>query len=512
MQFSKLGRKRIIRLGLLYLLQLGLLALFSILVASSAQNYLALVAISSLFFATIIINYDTQPEFKMSWIFIILFLPIFGGILYLFLRKQTQWNGYEEKLTEINKKVDLSLKDYPNILEDYPDMDPDAKHLSNFITKTFKVLPSNKTHSTYMPLGEDLFEALKEDLRQAKKYIFLEFYILEKGTMLDEILEILFDKAQEGLDIRLLYDDVGNILRIDENFVAYLNENGIKTSVFNPLDWRLTFQYNYRDHRKIMVVDGKIGYTGGMNIGDNYINRVEKAGHWKDGGIRLEGQGVWGFTTMFLSLWDYLNDDTQDFRVFHPDEYKSANEVVTPGGYVHPFADDPTNRIQISESLYLKLIYNAKESIYLKTPYLIFSQKLYSALENAALSGVDVRIVTPGIPDKKIVFETTQSFYDKLLEVGVKIYEYAPGFIHEKVIIIDQDFAINGTINFDYRSLHHSFECGVLFYNTQSIIDMKNDFDNLFPICRQVSLEENQDISVPRQIMRSFLQFFAPLM
>lgn len=512
MQFSNLIKKRIFKLAFFYLLQIGLLAFFSFMVATTNQSYLTLTSISSLFFATIIINSETQPEFKMSWLVIILFLPIFGGILYLFLRKQTQMDEYTDKLSEINDKVDDSLKDYHNILDDYPDMDPDAKHLSSFITQTFKVLPSDKTHSTYLPLGETFFESLKEDLRKAKNFIFLEFYILEKGIMLDEILEILFEKAKEGVEVRLIYDDVGNILRIDEEYAAYLNENGIKTSVFNPLDWRLTFKYNYRDHRKIMVIDGKVGYTGGINIGDNYINRVEKAGHWKDGGIRLAGQGVWGFTTMFLSLWDYLNDDTENFLDFHPDEYKTADQVTTPGGFVHPFADDPTNDIQISESLYLKLIYNAKESIYLKTPYLIFSQKLYSALENAALSGVDVRIITPGVPDKKIVYETTQSFYEKLIRVGVKIYEYAPGFIHEKVIIIDNDYAINGTINFDYRSLYHSYECGVLFYNTESILDMKEDFDGLFPICRKISHHDSMNISLWRQILRSFLQFFAPLM
>lgn len=511
MNFSNLARRRIFILGILYFIQIGLLGLFSALVAVSSQSYIILALISSLFFSVIILNDYSQPEFKMSWIIIILVLPIFGGVLYLFLRKQTLFDENQKQLSKIEEKTVDSLSGLHNILGDYPDLDPDARHLSQFISENFHALPSNKTDSTYLPTGEKFFESLLEDLRQAEKYIFIEFYIIEQGYMLGEILNILFEKALQGVDVRLLYDDVGNLLRIDEEFITHLNKNGVKTAVFNPLGWRLSFQYNFRNHRKIVVVDGKVGYTGGMNIGDNYINKIEKAGHWKDGGIRLEGEAVWGFTLMFLSLWDYLEHDTPDFSAFNPG-YDTSIDPVTEGGFLQPFTDEPTHHIQISESLYLKLIYNAKETIYLKTPYLIFSQKLYSALENASISGVDVHIITPGKPDKKLVHETTQSFYEKLLEVGVNIHEYTPGFMHEKVLIIDDDFAINGTVNFDYRSFYHSFECGVLFYRTKSISDMKKDFLELFPKCKQITLEETQNQPMHIQIIRSLLQFVAPLM
>lgn len=516
LKFSNLARRRIIKLGFLYLIQIALLAAFSILVVVSSQNYTILALISSVLFSLIILNYPSQPEFKMSWLIIILVMPIFGGLLYLFLRKQTLFDDQRDLLERIQEKSHDSVKNQHNMLEDFPEMDPDAVHVSQFITETFQSLPSNKTKSTYFPLGEKYFESMLEDFRNAKDYIFIEFYIIEKGYMLDEILDILFEKAKQGVDVRILYDDAGNILRIDEEFKQYLNDNGVKTAVFNSLEWRLSFQYNYRNHRKIVVVDGKYGYTGGMNIGDNYINRIEKAGHWKDGGIRLEGEAVWAFTLMFLTLWNYLEEDDSDFEHMKPDysniQLEPEDITIDEGGFLQPFTDDPTKKIQISESLYLKLIYNAKETIYLKTPYLIFSQKLFSALENAAISGVDVHIITPGQPDKWLVHQTTQSFYKKLIDVGVNIHEYSPGFIHEKVLIIDNDFALNGTINFDYRSFYHSFECGVLFYKTGSIKAMKDDFLEVIPICNQITKEDTENVPMHIQIIRSLLQFFAPLM
>lgn len=510
LKFSSLARRRTIILGVIYFIQIALLAAFSALAAFSTQSYTVLSLISSLLFSVIILNARSQPEFKTAWIIIVLLLPIFGGLLYLFLRRQTFSENYVEKRKVMEENIEDFAHEQRNILDDYPNLDPDARHLSQFITETFHVVPSNTTESTYMPSGEKMFESMLNDLNNAKDYIFIEFYIIEKGYMLDQILEVLFRKAKEGVDVRLTYDDVGNILRIDEDFIKYLNDNGVKTSVFNPLGWRLSFQYNYRNHRKIVVIDGKIGYTGGINIGDNYINKIEKAGHWKDGGIRLEGSAVWGFTLMFLSLWNSLNDEQDNYEAYYPD-YEEV-DPVTKGGFLQPFTDVPTHKVQISESLYLKLIYNAKETIYLKTPYLIFSKKLYSALENAAISGVDVRIITPGQPDKKLVYETTQSFYEQLVDVGVQIYEYTPGFIHEKVLIIDDDYAINGTINFDYRSFYHSFECGVLFYRIDCINHMKNDFLELFPKCELMTKESLENKPLHIQFIRSILQLVAPLM
>ena len=510
MNISSLARKRTIKLGIAYFIQLVVTGLFSALIAYTTQSYTELSIISSLFFSIIILNTNSQPEFKTGWIIIILLSPIFGGLLYLFLRRQTFSDDYADKQKAMEDNRDISSHGQHNILNDFPDLDPDARHLSQFITETFHVLPSNTTDSTYLPSGEKMFESMLEDMNNAKDYIFIEFYIIERGYMLDEILKVLFKKAKEGVDVRITYDDAGNIMRIDEKFVKYLNDNGVKTLAFNPLGNQLSFKYNYRNHRKIIVIDGKVGYTGGINIGDNYINVVEKAGHWKDGGIRLEGNAVWGFTLMFLSLWNTLHEEQERFLDYYP-EYENV-EPVNDEGFLQPFTDVPTNNLQISESLYLKLIYNAKESIYLKTPYLIFSKKLYSALENAALSGVDVRIITPGIPDKKIVYETTQSFYEQLLDVGVKIYEYSPGFIHEKVIIIDDDYAINGTINFDYRSFYHSFECGVLFYRTDSIKHMKDDFLELFPISEFITKESQENLPIHQQFLRSVLQLVAPLM
>lgn len=511
MKFSNLARRRIIILGILYFIQLALLAGVSALTAVTTSSYLLLAAISSLFFSVIILNSHSQPEFKTSWIIIILIFPIFGGVLYLFLRNQRPLENQPKNLDSIRGKINRAMEGEENILEDRDDLDPDAGHLSQFISENFYALPSNTTDSEYLHIGEEYFARLLEDLKKARKYIFIEYYIIEKGYMLEEILNVLFERAKAGVEIRLVYDDAGNILRIDEEFVKCLNENGIQTAVFNPLRWILSFQYNYRNHRKIVAIDGKVAYTGGMNIGDNYINKIEVAGHWKDGGVRLEGEAAWGFTLMAMSLWEHLKHDLGEFSDYKP-HFQTEIEPVTKDGFLQPFTDEPTHNLQISESIYLKLIYNAKDSIYLKTPYLIFSQKLYSALETAAISGVDVRIITPGKPDKKIVYETSQSFYERLIKVGVKIYEYTPGFMHEKVLIIDDDFAINGTINFDYRSFYHSFECGVLFYRTNSIGHMKKDFLDLFPQCHQVTYEETQNQPLHTQFIRSVLQLVAPLM
>lgn len=459
----------------------------------------------------IILNAHSQPEFKTAWIIIILIMPVFGGILYLFLRNQRLVGDNPDELKAVREKLDHATAGQTNPIEDIEDLDPDAAHLSNFISRKFYTLPSRTTDADYLPIGEEYFAKLLEDLKSARHYIFIEYYIIEKGYMLDKILEVLFERAKAGVDIRLVYDDAGNILRIDEDFVKYLNDNGIQTSAFNPLKWLLTFQYNYRNHRKIVAIDGKIAYTGGMNIGDNYINKVEVAGHWKDGGIRVKGEAAWSMTMMAISLWDYLNQDIDNYLDFKPD-YQAVSEPTTPDGFLQAFTDEPIHQIQISESIYLKLIYNAKDSIYLKTPYMIFGEKLYAALENAAISGVDVRIITPGKPDKKIVYETTQSFYERLINVGVKIYEYTPGFMHEKALIIDDDWAINGTINFDFRSFYHSFECGVLLYRSPTVADMKEDFEKIFPISHKVSYEETQDIPLHKQFIRSVLKLVAPLM
>ena len=345
-------------------------------------------------------------------------------------------------------------------------------------------------------------------MEKAEKYIFLEFFILRQGKMLDPIIEILERKTGQGLDVRIIYDDLGCFLTLPHHFKQHLRRKGIKCLVFNPFKPILSSLQNNRDHRKIVIIDGKTAFTGGMNLADEYINARERFGHWKDAAIMIHGYAAWSLTLIFLHMWSLDKKDPENPADFFP---WNKTDIIESDGYVQPYADSPIDEENVGEHVYIQIINNAKNYVYINTPYLVVDDNLLSALSLSAKSGVDVRIITPHRWDKRIVAISSRSYYRELIHAGVKVYEYSDGFNHSKTFVSDDRVATVGTTNLDFRSLYLHFECGVWMYKTASLAKIKEDFIKTLPACKEISLEDCSRNALQR-IIQDGLRLFAPLM
>lgn len=457
-----------------------------------------------------IINRKDNPSLKIAWIIPVLTFPVFGGLLYLFFGRER----VTDKMVKMGELLWLQTKQYlpadQSILDEISAKDQDAARQVAYLERTSRFPVSNNTISEYLTPGEKLYDRMKEELRKAEHYIFMEYFIITEGSMWDGLLEILIEKAKAGLDVRVMYDDIGCLQTLPYHYDRRLREAGIKTVVFNPFKPVLNIRMNNRDHRKITVIDGHTAFTGGINLADEYINAYEKYGHWKDASIMLKGDAVWNFTVMFLQLWNYFDSSDQDFEQFRPHQYHPHE--FEGSGYHLPFSDQPLDDEPVYENAYIQIIGMAKRYVYINTPYLIVGNEMITALSIAAKSGVDVRIVTPAHADKWFVHMVTRSFYRVLIEAGVKIYEYSPGFMHSKTYVSDDTVGIVGTCNMDFRSLYLHFECGVWMFQTQSLLSVRDDFMETLKVCREISLEETQSVRWPVRILRGILNVFAPLM
>ena len=472
-------------------------------------NWLSALVIVSLYIGTIlaIVNRNMPPESKVTWLLFAV-VPVFGFLLYLMigerrlskkeiqqLEKMDSMKFREDNSYDLRVKLKQENKSAFGIVKSLLSMDHNADVYDG-------------TASQYFPLGEEMFEAMLDDLRSAKKFIFLEFYIIDPGLMWNRVLEILVDKVQQGVEVKLLYDDIGCMATLSGDYTKRLRKMGIDAHKFNKVIPRMTVAYNNRDHRKILVVDGQVGYTGGINLADEYINHIVRFGHWKDGGVRLEGSAVKALTRLFLMNWYINRGEITDFDRYHFD----SQRVEGKGLYI-PYGSGPKPiyKEQVGKAVYQNIINQAIDYVYITTPYLIIDYDLTEDIKNAAMRGVDVRIVTPFIPDKKLIQIVTRGAYPDLLEAGVRIYEYTPGFIHSKNVISDDELAVVGTINFDYRSLVHHYENAVLMYQTESIADIKRDFEDLFDVSKEISLETLQN-SWYQRLLKEIMQLFAPLL
>ena len=455
-----------------------------------------------------IINSKSNPAYKIAWLIPILLFPVFGGLVYLLFGSDRTGRYLRKKLQGIGTEMDNVIGE-AHRRSGAEQLPPDAANQSRYISHCAYCPPYQNTTTEYLPLGEVKFERMVEELKKAKHYIFLEYFIIQEGKMWNTILDILRQKAAEGVDVRVIYDDMGCIMILPTGYDRTLEQMGIKCRIFNPFVPILSSRFNTRDHRKICVIDGNVGFTGGINLADEYINAYEKHGHWKDTSILLKGEAVFNLTVMFLSMWDYLDGTTgkTDYSRYYPTVWDENAK-----GYVQPFADNPLDDEAVGETVYLNLINKAKRYVYITTPYLILSSEMLTALTGAAKCGVDVRIITPHIPDKWYVHAVSRSHYQTLIEAGVKIYEYTPGFIHAKTFVVDDDYAVVGTINLDYRSLYLHFECAVWMYQTPSVAQVRDDFFKTQQISQEITLEECRSLSFPRRLGRSVLRVFAPLM
>ena len=451
-----------------------------------------------------IIAKPSHPDYKIAWIVPILALPIFGGLLYLLfggIRLNKRTRKRMERLTELQQET---MGDGQAALNALPEGEDSIKVQSRYITRASLFPPHQNTQTWYYPTGEALYARMLTELEQAEHSIFLEYFIIHPGVMWDGILEILERKAAQGVDVRVLYDDIGCLFTLPKHYAKTLQEKGIACKVFNP------FRPVISLHRKICVIDGHTAFTGGVNLADEYINEIERFGHWKDGGICLRGAAVWNLSVMFLSTWNVDELEVENFEQYRPNVYLPA--PVPTDGLVQPFMDSPLDDEEVSATVFINLISRANRYLYLTTPYLIIDHAMNEALCSAAKAGVDVRIITPHIPDKRRVFELTRAHYEPLVKAGVKVYEYLPGFIHSKTLVCDDKLGMVGTINLDYRSLYLHFECGVWLCGTHSVADIKRDFLDTQAQCDQVTLEEVQGQSWGKRFYRSLLRVFAPLL
>ena len=416
-----------------------------------------------------IINRRSNPAVKLAWTVPVLAFPLFGGIAYLLMGTKKPTKKMSKALTDEEKKNKIYVPNCENDLELIKEKSEYAYGQMKYMRDMgFPVYKNTSAH--YYPIGEEYFTALLEELKKAEKFIFMEYFIIAPGYMWDSILDVLKQKAKDGVDVRLMYDDIGCIRTLPAHYYKRIRENGIKCMVFNPCRIVAPITVNNRDHRKITVIDGNVAFTGGLNLADEYINKKNRFGHWKDTGISLTGEGVWAYTMMFLNMWNAFEHTDEDISVFMPDKKAESD------GYIAPYGDSPLDDEVFSENVYINTINSAVKYVYICTPYLIVDSQTLTALCLAAKRGVDVRMITPGIPDKKMVYKLTRSHYPELIESGVKIYEYTPGFIHAKSFVADDKTAIVGTINLDYRSLYLHFECGCLFYESSIVNEVKKDF------------------------------------
>ena len=454
-----------------------------------------------------IIASDDNPDYKVPWLLFVLIVPIAGFMLYFMFYSRTLQKKYISRLGEL-KKHSYKRNDAP-LFEALKKENPTAAAQAKMLCDTAEAHLFTGTEQEYFPLGEQMYEKMLKDLQAAEKFIYMEYFIIEEGKFWNSVLDILRAKAASGVEVKVLYDDIGCMLTLPGDYCRTLGSFGIEAVPFSRLKGNADSEFNNRSHRKILVIDGKVGYTGGVNIADEYINETVKFGHWKDTAIRLEGEAVWELTRLFLI----------DFGINQKDVFITGSELyplqpqTKETGYIIPFGDgpNPVYKRRVGKGVIQNLLSGATEYVWITTPYLIIDNDLCTDLENAALRGVDVRIIVPHIPDKKLVFAMTRSFYPRLMASGVKIYEYEPGFIHAKSYLADDDYAMIGTINLDYRSLVHHFENGVWMYKCGSVKDMKADMEDTFSKCIPVT-PEMLKTSLFQRFVRAVVRIFAPML
>ena len=432
-----------------------------------------------------IINQRGNPAFNMTWVLLILIFPVFGCLFYLYVKSQLGTRYIGKRLGRLKLDTWQYMEQKQEIIDDLRLSKPANANLAHYMKHQLGFPTYRNTKATYFACGEEKFSVLLERLEKAEKFIFLEYFIVEEGYMWDSILDILKRKVQEGVEVRFMYDGMCSISLLPYNYPKTIRKYGIQCKMFSPIRPVLSTTQNNRDHRKICVIDGKTGFTGGINLGDEYINRKVRFGYWKDTAVMLEGDAVQSLTMLFLQMWNVTE--------LKPDQYKNyvtpmSAELHRELGFMIPYGDSPYDNEDVGEEVYFHILNHAKKYVHIMTPYLILDNEMLDTLTRAAKSGIEVCIIMPHIPDKWYAFAVAKTYYRELIEAGVQIYEFTPGFVHAKIFVSDDDTATVGTINLDYRSLYLHFECGVIIYNKPVVREIESDF--------QKTLEKSQRISI----------------
>jgi cardiolipin synthase len=459
-----------------------------------------------------ILNKEENPSFKLSWMIPIAAVPVFGIMFYLFAELQIIGKLINKKHQANMEETEQYLKQNTKVMDQLSKISMRDANLARYIKNTGHYPVYGNTNVQYFSLGETMFEAMKKELEAANRFIFMEFFIVERGQMWDEILGILEKKVKEGVEVRFMYDGMCSLTLLPSGYVNELKKKGISAKEFSPIKPALTTYQNNRDHRKILVVDGHTAFTGGVNLADEYINRKVRFGHWKDTGIMMKGDAVTSFTMMFLEMWDISEKEPGDYGKYLKDPEYFYPLELSREGFVIPYGDSPLDGETIGKQVYLDIIHTARQYVYIMTPYLILDYEMVKALTFAAKRGVETIIILPRIPDKKYAFLLARSHYLELIRSGVQIREYKPGFVHAKVFSSDGTKAVVGTINMDFRSLYLHFECAAYLYRNEVIRDIDRDFRETLEMCRSVSLEDVRSYPWHERFAGRALRLFAPLM
>lgn len=456
----------------------------------------------------ILLNSRIDPTAQITWLMVIMVMPVFGALLYLYTRSDIGHRAMRQLVRERNEQNLRCIKQNPSVLQQLEEENAHAAALVRYMRRSGCYPVYDRTAVTYFPLGQDKWAQMLVELEKAEQFIFMEYFIIDEGLMWGKVLEILARKAKAGVEVRLLYDGTNEFSTLPHNYPERLRKLGIQCEMFAPLRPFLSTHYNYRDHRKILVIDGHTAFTGGINLADEYINRREKHGYWKDTAVMLKGEAVKSFTLMFLQMW-HMSDKDAEY-----DRYLAAptHAPEQAKGFVIPYGDCPVDEDKLGERVYLDILNHARHYVHIMTPYLILDSEMENALIYAAQRGVDVRIIMPGVPDKEMAYALAKTYYPALLDAGVRIYEFTPGFVHAKVFTCDDDTAVVGTINLDYRSLYHHFECAAYLYKTDCIGQIEADFQQTLKQCKRVSMETLKNEPLKRRIMGPMLKVIAPLL
>lgn len=456
-----------------------------------------------------IINSKSNPAFKITWILLIFVMPFFGTAFYLFMKIMPGTGFIEKRLADLNLQTKEYMTQDEETLEALRVSKPANANLAHYLSHQVSFPVHRNTAVKYFASGEEKFEEMKKQLKKAQHFIFLEYFIIEEGIMWDAILDILVEKVNAGVEVRFMYDGMCGILQLPYHFDKQMRKYGLKCKSFSPVRPVLSSYQNNRDHRKICVIDGKVAFTGGVNLADEYINEKERFGHWKDTAVMLEGEAVQNFTILFLQMWNITQRQPENYEKYlTPKSLDIKREL----GFVLPYGDSPFDKEIIGEQVYFHILNHAKKYVHIMTPYLILDSEMLTTLTFAAKCGIEVIIIMPHIPDKWYAFILAKTYYEELIQAGVQIYEYTPGFVHAKVFVSDNDTATVGTINLDYRSLYHHFECGAFIYNNPVVWEIERDFQNTLKKCEKVTITALHSRSIVERVVGRVLRLVAPLM
>lgn len=491
-------------IALLIVLEIAILAAVFSAFNEYWEIFVLLQAVFTFIMVFYLINCQMDSTAKVTWLFLMSISPVPTSIFLFLSKRDFVYRTLRWRINDINKKTKDMLTP-ESVNGDKEIAEAGLDNLSKYVNVSGPFPIFKNTSTQFFKSGESFFESLIADLKTAEKFIFLEYFIIEEGYMWGSILKILADKVSQGVDVRVMYDGMCEVKLLPHKYPKLLNKLGIKCKPFLTITPFISTYYNYRDHRKIAVIDGKIAYNGGVNLADEYINRVCRFGHWSDTAIKLTGEAVSSFTLMFLSMWN-MDETKPSFEGF------LDSPKVESDGYCMPFSDSPMDKLKVSENIILDMLYKANNYVHIMTPYLILDDELKEALKFTAQRGVDVKLILPGIPDKKAAYALAKSHYKELIRAGVKIYEYTPGFVHAKVFVCDDIKGIVGTVNLDYRSLYHHFECATYLYKTSCLSDMEQNFNEHLKSCKQVTEQTIKKEKLYYKIMSKVMKVFAPLM